>query len=127
MPANGMHQKENEQEAMTNANSVADRMDLEQIRVYLQEHYGIPIVLRQQGMTSIKCLFCLKMHDHGPQPGHHMEGCNDDDRCIGIGIVIGERYFILNYGYTLFEYKEGADGVNDLLVDYYNYQGSVKG
>ena len=33
--------------------------------------------------------------------GHHVAGCDDDDRFNGVGIVVGERYFVPNYGYTI--------------------------
>ena len=101
---------------MTNENSIANGvpMDLEQMRGYLQENHGILIVLRQQGTTRVKCPYCGKMHDHGPQPGHHVAGCDDNDRNNGVGIVVGERFFVPNYGYTIYEYKEG-NGVNELM------------
>ena len=75
-----------------NNNSIADSvpMNLEQMREYLQEHFGVP---RQKGTTSIKCPYCLKMHVHVQQPGHHVGGCDDNDRFCGIGIVVEERYF----------------------------------
>ena len=97
---------------MTNDNLAGGMpMNLEQIRFYLQKHCGIPIVLREQGTVHIKCPHCLKLHEHGPQPGHHVAGCDDDDRFNGIGIVIGKRHFIPNYGYTIMECieKEGAN------------------
>ena len=39
------------------------------------------------------------MHDHGPQPGHHVAGCALDEG-EGEGIAIGVRYLIPNYGYS---------------------------
>ena len=104
---------------MTNDNSIADGipMSLEQMRLYLQELYGISIVLRKQGTTIVKCPCCSKMHDHGPQPEHHVALCEEADRCKvnGIGIVIVERYFVPNYGYTIYEYRE-RDGVNEFII-----------
>ncbi|CAB9531692.1 expressed unknown protein [Seminavis robusta] len=101
----------------TMANSIANRVPMSsgQVQVYLQEHYGVPIVLREQGETNIKCPYCLKLYEHGLQTGHHVAGCDDCDRFNGIGIVVGERYFVPNYGYTIFLYKERA-GVNELVV-----------
>lgn len=91
---------------MTNDNSIADGipMSLEQMRVYLQEYHGIPIVLRKQGTTNVKCPYCKKLHDHGPQPGHHVALCDDNNR-MGMGLCVGERYFIPNYGNTICEYR----------------------
>jgi hypothetical protein len=48
------------------------------------------------------------------QPGHHVAGCHDDDRFNGIGVVVGNRHFVPNYGYTIYEYREG-NGVNELI------------
>ena len=80
---------------MTNDNSIADGipMSLEQMRLYLQELYGISIVLRKQGTTIVKCPYCSKMHYHGLQPEHHVALCEEADRCKvnGIGIVIGDH------------------------------------
>lgn len=97
-------------------NSIADGvpMSLEQMRVHLQECYGIPIALREQGTTSIRCPYCLKIHEHGPRPGHQVAACDEGDRYNGIGIVIGDRYFIPNFGYNVLEYME-EDGVNKLI------------
>jgi hypothetical protein len=89
-------------------------MTLEQMRVYLQEYHGVPITLRQQGTTTVKCPYCLKTLDHGPDPGHHVAGCYGDDRSKGISINIGDRHFIPSYGYVVLEYRE-VNGVNELL------------
>jgi hypothetical protein len=61
---------------MANDNLVADGvpMNLEQMREYLQDLYGFPCVMRELGTTTIKCPYCGKIHDHGPQPGHHIAG-----------------------------------------------------
>ena len=91
-------------------------MTVENMRLHLQEERGIPVVLRKQGETHVKCPYCLKMHSHAMNPGHHEAGCSDDDRYNGIGIVAGERYFVPNYGYTIVEYKE-ENGVNTLIPD----------
>ena len=58
----------------------------------------------------MKCPHCLQLHDHEPQPGHHVALC--DDR--GIGIVVSDRHFIPNCGYTICECKE-VDRVNELI------------
>ena len=89
---------------------------LEDMRLHLQNDRGIPIVLREQGTTNVKCPYCLKLHSHALNPGHHEAVCSDEDRYNGIGIVIGERYFVPNYGYTIVEYKEEG-GVNMLISD----------
>ena len=88
-------------------------MNLEQMREYLQDYYEIPIALRQQGTTNIECPYCGKKHDHGQQPGHHVAGCAGSE--YGTGITVKERFFVPNYGYTIFEYEEG-DGVNELTI-----------
>ena len=85
-------------------------MSLEQKQVYLREQYGVPIALRLQGMTMVKCPYCDSLHDHGPQPGHHVALCKDRGR----GVFVRDRYFVPNYGYTIFEYKEG-DEANELV------------
>jgi hypothetical protein len=59
---------------MTNNNHIADGVpiDLEQMRGYLQELYGVPVVLRKKGTTGVKCPYCMKKHDHcwyGPHVG----------------------------------------------------------
>jgi len=66
---------------MTNDNSLADGvpMNLDQMRVHLQEHCGIPIALREQGTTNVKCPCCLKLHNHEPQPEHHVAVLWDRD------------------------------------------------
>jgi hypothetical protein len=88
-------------------------MSLDQVQDYLQGYHGIPIVLRKEGTTSIKCCYCLENHDHMGPPGRYIASC--DDRNNGSGIVIGERHFIPNYGYKLYDFKE-RDDVNELLV-----------
>lgn len=53
------------------------------------------------------------MMHHGEITGHTMAACY---RNGAEGITVGERFFIPNYGYTIFEYKKGKDGVNTLIV-----------
>ena len=77
-------------------------MTPKQMRDYLQEHHGIPVVLREQGETGVKCPYCTKLHHHKPGPGRYVADCEGKDRDIGISI--GDRYFIPNYGYLLLEY-----------------------
>lgn len=99
---------------ITNDNAIADGipMNLDQMKECSQETLGVPVALRRQGTTIVKCPCCLKMHDHGPQPGHHVAGCDDHLR-NGVGIVVGERHFVPNYGYTICKHRE-TDGVNEL-------------
>ena len=85
-------------------------MSLEQMRQYLQELYGVPVALREQGATVIDCPYCRELHDHGLTTGYQVASC---DVRHG-GIVVGERYFARNYGYQVYEYKEG--GVNQLII-----------
>ena len=86
---------------------------MEGMRLCIQEDRGIPVVLRKQGETYVKCPYCLKKHNHAMNPGHHKAGCSDGDR-FSVGITIGDRYFVPNYGYTIVEYEE-KDGVNTLI------------
>ena len=85
---------------------------LEQMRVYLQHCYGIPIALRPQGIEGVKCPYCDCLHDH-ELPGHHVAPCKDEHQ--EQGMFVGDRYFIPNYGYAVCEYREG-DGVNELII-----------
>ena len=89
---------------MVNSNSIADGvpMNLEQMRKYLQEHHGIPMALRKQGTATIMCPHCGEKHEHGSEAGHYGAGCTSE--CGGI--VLGERFFVPNYGYTIFECKD---------------------
>ena len=89
-------------------------MSVEDMQMYLQDHYKIPIVLKMEGETTITCPFCMKQHSHD-ETGHCKAGCADEDRYNGIGLFISGRYFIPNYGYTICEYKE-VDGVNELII-----------
>ena len=86
-------------------------MSLEQMQAYLREQYGVPIALRLQGTTTVKCPYCDDQHEHESQPGHYVALCEDRGR----GIAVRDKYFVPNYGYTIFEYKEG-DEVNEVRV-----------
>ena len=57
--------------------------------------------------------YCGGMHEHA-QPGHNVAGCNEQEHGA-LGIIVGQRSFVPNWGYDIFEYKE-AWGVNELLV-----------
>lgn len=84
-------------------------MSLKQMRAYLQEHHGIPIVIRQEGTGTVECPYCDDVHNHGPEVGHYPAPCQRE----GATIIIGDRTFIPNYGYTIFEYRTVGD-VNQL-------------
>jgi hypothetical protein len=88
-------------------------MTEEDVRLHLQAFYGIPVVLRQEGTTSVKCPYCGQLHEHPVGPGFFTSGCDDETRFSGIGIVIGDRFFKSAYGYKIIEYME-VDGVNTL-------------
>jgi hypothetical protein len=96
-------------------NMIADGMpmNLDQMREYLQEHHGVPIALREKGKTVIKCPHCQRLHDHGAQPGHHRALCDDKER-DALGLVVGDRCFIPNYGYIIYKYKSSS-GINKLI------------
>lgn len=100
---------------MTNDNSIANGvpMTLGQMQGYLQGYYGYPVTLRKQGTTSVKCPFCQGMHEHEPNPGHYVAGCDEE---IGdtLEIKIGARSFNCNFGYTIFEYKELTPSVYEI-------------
>ncbi len=89
-------------------------MRLDQMQEYLQANRGVPVVLRKQGTTSVRCVYCRKLHDHSEPAGYHEAFCDEKDRLNG-GIVIGDRYFIPGYGYFIYDFKE-AEGVNELVV-----------
>ncbi|CAB9529638.1 hypothetical protein SEMRO_2569_G331510.1 [Seminavis robusta] len=93
-------------------------MSPDEMRVYLQGYYGIPVALRRQGDTSIKCPYCCKMHYHSPQPGHghHYTAACDEEDWHSRGIDVGDRYFVPNYGCTIIEYID-KDGVNWILPE----------
>ena len=52
-------------------------MSLEQMREYLQQHYGIPVALREQGTNTVQCPYCHGKH-HATETGHQGAGCKDD-------------------------------------------------
>jgi hypothetical protein len=99
--------------AMSVANGVP--MDLKQMRRYLQGRDGVPVVLRERGTVHITCPYCGKLHDHGRHAGFQVAGCDDNVR-YGIGIFVGERYFVPNFGYQIYEYREGDDGIYELTI-----------
>ena len=89
-------------------------MTVKEMEKYLQDYYGRPIALRQEGSWNIACPYCKKHHVYEPGPGHYPSQCSDDFKDDGGGIVINNRTFIPNYGITIYEYrKEG--GVNILI------------
>ena len=55
-------------------------MSLAQMQKFLQDHHGIPVVLRVQGETGVKCPCCgeIDHHDHGPR--HLVAGCSKKAR-----------------------------------------------
>ena len=87
-------------------------MTINQMQKYLQDHHGIPVVLRKQGKPGVRCPYCTKTHHHNEGPGHYVADCDEKDR--NIGISIGNRHFIPNYGYLLLEYIV-EDNVNKLI------------
>jgi hypothetical protein len=68
-------------------------------------------------MSSITCPYCMKTHFHEPQQPeiHHESGCDDNDRYGGLGISIGGRFFVPNYGYDIYKYRESGK-VNELIA-----------
>jgi len=94
---------------MTNDDSIADGvpMNLEQMRLHLQECHGCPVALREQGSATCRCPCCDEVHKNGPQPGCHSAWCDDQSP----GVVVAGRSFHCDCGYTIFECKKER-GVN---------------
>ena len=88
-------------------------MTLEQMQSYLQELCGVPIVLREEGTSDIRCPHCSRDHVSDPWPGHQVAACDDKDR--DVEIVINDRSFVPNCGYTMLECGENGE-VNELLT-----------
>jgi hypothetical protein len=76
-------------------------MTPEQMERYLQQLYQLPVVLRKKGEKTVTCPYCQEAHLH-EEVGHVHTQC----KVHTPGIVIGERSFHANYGYTLMEYEE---------------------
>lgn len=89
-------------------------MSLKQMQEHLQSHHGVPVALRKEGTAAVRCPCCRSLHEHGPGSGHYVAGCNEDIRC-SIYVSIGDRSFVPNFGYDIYEHKEG-NNVNELLV-----------
>lgn len=89
-------------------------MGLEGVRSFLQASRGSPVVLRKEGTTSVKCVYCGKTHNHHGPPGHYVAACDEPER-FNIGLVVDNRTFVPNYGYTIFDWRKNGK-VNELLV-----------
>jgi hypothetical protein len=77
-------------------------MCVEEMQKYLQEFCGIPVVLRLEGKTVVKCPYCGGRHHHRLWEAGNIEAlCEDWD----ISITVNGRDFIPNYGYTIYKYK----------------------
>jgi hypothetical protein len=87
-------------------------MGLEQMRDFLQMSHGVPVVLRKEGATNVKCVYCGKIHNHDGPPGHYVAECEEPER-FNIGIVIGDRTYIPNYGYTIFDYRQNGKAIEE--------------
>lgn len=98
--------------------AIADGMPMTvaQMQKYLQESYGIPVVLRKKGTTMIKCPHCNKGHDHGTDTGHTPGLCHERER-YSVTLTVGDRAFVPNCGYVIFEYEEknGANKMSTLF------------
>jgi len=89
-------------------------MTVDQMQRYLQELYGFPVVLRQQGTTKINnCPCCGESHEHSPETEHHPGKCEEHER--NIMLTIGSRSFVPNYGCTILSYVSD-DRVNKLTA-----------
>lgn len=86
-------------------------MTPQQMEGYLQHLYQLPVVLRKKGEKTVTCPYCLEAHTH-EEVGHVNAQCTTQPT----GIVIGERSFHANYGYTVLEYeeKDGSHWLNPL-------------
>lgn len=99
-------------EANRNKNVIADgtSMTLRQMREYLQDYYGIPIALKEEGANAITCPYCGELH-YTARSGHQEAACTRDTGRI----IIGDRYCIQNYGYTVVTYNS-AEQRNQVIV-----------
>lgn len=72
---------------------------------YLQELYGLPVVLKLRGDAGVNCPYCLNRHDVNGN-GYVEARCEYQPQSIGIG----ERVFHPNYGLHVFEFepREGS-------------------
>lgn len=103
-------------DSMTADNRIAGGvpMSLEQLRVYLQSHFGKPVVLRLHGTTGVVCPYCSELHYH-EVPGRNVAGCDEAVRHT-MGIVVNDRTYVPNWGYDVFEYVK-RKGVNELIIN----------
>jgi hypothetical protein len=90
-------------------------MTEEQLRVYLQNLYNIPVAIRQEGTYEYKCPYCECKHTTDRTSGHHAVECAEDDRYQAMGLSIGDRSFVPAYGVTLFSFLKD-EGVNRLIL-----------
>lgn len=88
-------------------------MSLEEVRDYLNEHFGVPVVLRKKGETEITCPYCGQGHHHQKESGHYVALCDEGVR-EGVELVIGNRRFVPGYGHDVIHFKE-RDNVNVIL------------
>jgi hypothetical protein len=86
-------------------------MTPQQMETYLQNLYQLPVTLRKKGDTTITCPYCREQHNH-EEVGYVNAQCTVQTP----GIVIGERAFYANYGYTILEYeiKDGSHWLSPL-------------
>lgn len=90
-------------------------MSIMQLRDYLQDSTGVPVVLKEEGTDVVRCPYCNELHFVDAESGLHVADCSEDIRSE-IGIVIGERSFIPNYGFVVYSYRISHE-VNELITD----------
>lgn len=72
---------------------------------FLQEVYGLPVVLKNKKWEAIYCPYCCNAHSVTGS-GYVEAHCIDTPRTI----VITGRSFHPNYGLHVFEFEQGEDG-----------------
>lgn len=88
-------------------------MGLNQMQEYLQTNRGEPVVLRKEGTTGVRCVYCQELHDHDGPPGYHVAPC--DEKHQSRGILIGGRTYSPAWGYFIYDFKKSNKGF-ELLV-----------
>ena len=102
---------------MVSVNAIADGapVSVSDARDYLQDHFGVPIALKKRGYSSIQCPYCGKEHFY-QGTGYQNIQCSKEDR-RGRSIIVGERSFVPNYGYTVVEYEEEEESNRVIVPD----------